>query len=101
MGKLHTWAVTIAAVVVGLSPGLAILSARPIARLIRGTLWPRPVDNRGAQRLYVPSFPGRSRDGDDDALGRQGRGSLCYWCRYHQPLTEAGRIVGPSGPLPI
>jgi|SRR6516165_53855 len=48
MGKLHTWAVTMAAVVVGLSPGLAILSARPIARLIRGTLWPRPVDNRGA-----------------------------------------------------
>jgi len=46
MGKLHTWAVTIAAVVVGLSPGLAILSARPIARLIRGTLWPWPVDNR-------------------------------------------------------
>jgi len=34
MGKLHTWAVTIAAVIVGLSPGLAILSARPIARLI-------------------------------------------------------------------
>jgi len=44
MGKLHTWAVTIAVVVVGLSPGLAIFSASSIARLLHRALWPRPED---------------------------------------------------------
>jgi len=42
MDNLSDWVATIAAVAVGLMPGLAILSARSIARLIYHTLGPRP-----------------------------------------------------------
>jgi hypothetical protein len=42
MNDLPPWVVTIAAVAVGLMPGLAILSARSIARLIYHMLEPRP-----------------------------------------------------------
>ena len=42
MENLPDWAVSIIAVAVGLSPGLAILSARSIARLIYHMLGPRP-----------------------------------------------------------
>ena len=42
MDNLPTWAVTIAATAVGLMQGLAILSARSIARLIYHMLGPRP-----------------------------------------------------------
>jgi hypothetical protein len=42
MDNLSDWVVTIAAVAVGLMPGLAILSARSIARLIYHMLGPRP-----------------------------------------------------------
>jgi hypothetical protein len=42
MDNLPTWAVWIAAVAVGISPGLAILSTPTIARLLHRFLWPRP-----------------------------------------------------------
>jgi hypothetical protein len=42
MDNLPTWAVEVAAVAVGLSPGLAILSARSIARLLHLALRPWP-----------------------------------------------------------
>ena len=42
MDTLPDWAVTIIAIAVGLSPGLALLSARSIARLLHRALWPRP-----------------------------------------------------------
>jgi hypothetical protein len=42
MDNLPLWVVTIAAAAVGLSPGLAILSARRIAQLINRALLPRP-----------------------------------------------------------
>jgi hypothetical protein len=42
MDNLPDWVVTIIAIAVGLSPGLAILSARSIARLLHRALWPRP-----------------------------------------------------------
>ena len=42
MDSLPEWAVSIIAVVVGLSPGLAIPSARRIARLLHRLLRPRP-----------------------------------------------------------
>ena len=42
MDSLPGWAVSIIAVVVGLSPGLAIPSARRIARLLHRLLRPRP-----------------------------------------------------------
>jgi hypothetical protein len=42
MDNLPDWAVSIIAVVVGVSPGLAILSARRIAWLLHRALWPRP-----------------------------------------------------------
>jgi hypothetical protein len=42
MDILPTWVVMIAAFAVGLSPRLAILSARSIARLLHRLLWPRP-----------------------------------------------------------
>jgi hypothetical protein len=40
--NLPYWAASIIAIAVGLSPGLAVLSARSIARLIHRALWPRP-----------------------------------------------------------
>jgi hypothetical protein len=47
MDNLPTWAVEVAAVAVGLSPGLAILSARSIARLLHLALrsWPKVPAN--------------------------------------------------------
>ena len=42
MDNSPSWAVTIAAVAVGVSPGLAILSTRLIARVLHLALWPRP-----------------------------------------------------------
>jgi hypothetical protein len=42
MDNLPAWAASIIAVAVGLSPGLAILSARRIAWLLHRVLWPRP-----------------------------------------------------------
>jgi hypothetical protein len=42
MDHLPDWAVTIIAVAVGLGPGLAILSARPIGRFLHRTLLARP-----------------------------------------------------------
>ena len=41
MDTLPDWAVTFIAIAVGLSPGLALLSARSIARLLRRALFPR------------------------------------------------------------
>jgi hypothetical protein len=42
MDNLPAWALWIITAAVGLSPGLAILGARPIARLLHRVLWPRP-----------------------------------------------------------
>jgi hypothetical protein len=47
MDSLPDWAVSVIAVAVGLSPGLAILSARSIARLIHRVPWP---DTEGARQ---------------------------------------------------
>jgi hypothetical protein len=42
MDGLPDWVVTIIAVAVGLSPGLALLMARPIGRFLRRVLLERP-----------------------------------------------------------
>jgi hypothetical protein len=42
MNDIPNWASSIIAVAVGLTPVLAILSARPIARLLYRALLPRP-----------------------------------------------------------
>ena len=42
MENLPDWALWIITIAVGVSPGIAILSARPIARLIYHMLGPRP-----------------------------------------------------------
>jgi hypothetical protein len=42
MDNLPDWVVSVIAVVVGLSPGLALLMARPIGRFLRRTLLERP-----------------------------------------------------------
>jgi hypothetical protein len=49
MDNLPTWVVTIAAVAVGLSPGLALLLTRPIVRLLHRVLSSRAkiVDQPG------------------------------------------------------
>ena len=44
MDDLPSWALSIIAVAVGLTPGVAILLARPIAQLLHRVLWPRPVE---------------------------------------------------------
>jgi hypothetical protein len=50
MDNLPEWAVSIIAVAVGLSPVLAILSARRIAWLLHRALWPRPEAGREPAR---------------------------------------------------
>jgi hypothetical protein len=45
MDNLPDWVVSIIAVAVGLSPGLAILSVRRIARLLHRALWSRPKEH--------------------------------------------------------
>jgi hypothetical protein len=42
MDSLPEWVVSVIAIGIGLSPGLAILSARSIARLLYRVLAPRP-----------------------------------------------------------
>jgi hypothetical protein len=42
MDNLPAWALWIITTAVGLSPGLALLLVRPIARLLHRLLWPRP-----------------------------------------------------------
>jgi hypothetical protein len=42
MRNLPDWAVSVTAVAVGLSPGLALLMARPIGRFLRRALLERP-----------------------------------------------------------
>jgi hypothetical protein len=42
MDNLPDWAVSIIAIAVGLSPGLALLMARPIGRFLRCVLLERP-----------------------------------------------------------
>ena len=42
MDNLPAWALWIITAAVGLSPGLALLLVRPIARLLHRPLWPRP-----------------------------------------------------------
>jgi hypothetical protein len=42
MDSLPDWALWIITAAVGAAPGLAILSARRIARLLHRVLWPRP-----------------------------------------------------------
>jgi hypothetical protein len=50
MDDLPNWASSIIAVAVGLLPGFALLSARPIARLLYRVLWPRPVEAPQSRR---------------------------------------------------
>ena len=57
MNDLPPWAVTIAAIAVGLVPGLAILSARPIARLIYHVLGPRIEVMREPEGGPAPDEP--------------------------------------------
>jgi hypothetical protein len=57
MDNLPAWAVSIIAVAVGLGPGLAILSARSIARLLNRTLWERPEVAPQSGREPVPEGP--------------------------------------------
>jgi hypothetical protein len=42
MDSLPDWAISIIAIAVGLSPGLALLTARPIGRFLRRVLVDRP-----------------------------------------------------------
>jgi hypothetical protein len=57
MHNLPDWAVSITAAAVGLSPGLALLSARSIARLLHRALRPRPEVAPKAGREPVRQEP--------------------------------------------
>jgi hypothetical protein len=69
MDSLPTWAVSIIAVAIGLSPGIALLAARPIGRFLRrkllarssqlaaqkvsqGELDSKPIKERGNGRAF-------------------------------------------------
>ena len=58
MDNLPDWAVSIIAVAVGLSPGLALLMARPIGRFLRPTLLETPEEHLSpdlSRRVSAPS----------------------------------------------
>jgi hypothetical protein len=57
MDNLPTWALWIITAAVGISPGLAILSAPSIARLLRRLLWPRPEVRPEPQPEPTPEEP--------------------------------------------
>jgi hypothetical protein len=51
------WAVTFIVIAIGLSPGLALLSARSIARPLHRELWPRPEAAPQSRREPVRQEP--------------------------------------------
>jgi hypothetical protein len=51
MENLPDWAASIIAIAVGLGPGLAVLSARSIARLLYRALSPRPEVEPGVKPI--------------------------------------------------
>jgi hypothetical protein len=59
MENLQPWVVTIVAVAVGFTPGLAVLSARSIARRIYSVLGPRPKVTREPDGELTRDEPAR------------------------------------------
>jgi len=57
MDNLPLWATWLITVTVGISPGLAILSACPIARLLHRVLWPRPEVAAQPESEPAPEAP--------------------------------------------
>jgi hypothetical protein len=87
MEKLPPWAVTIAAVAVGLMPGLAMFSASSIARLLHRASWPRPK--------VVPGSEGEQPHGEPAALASPARMTRRTGCR---PLAaQMTRSVSAAG----
>jgi len=79
MDNLPPWALWIITAIVGIGPGLAILSARSIARLLHRVLWPRPE---------VASKPGREPSHGEPA----GWQPANRWRRAHRRPIRAGRV---------
>ena len=63
MDNLPPSAAEIAALAVGLMPGLAIFSARPLARLLHRVLGPRPNAGRKPGPKSRPAFRGGAQVG--------------------------------------
>jgi hypothetical protein len=57
MDNLPAWALWLVTVAVGLGPGLAILSARPIARLLHRALSPHDSGHRPVPATAVVAAP--------------------------------------------
>jgi len=57
MGNLPIWALWPITIAVWASPGLAILSARSIARLLHRVLWPRPKKAAHSRRQLAHGQP--------------------------------------------
>jgi hypothetical protein len=70
MNNLPDWVVSIIAVAVGLSPGLAVLSARSIARLLYWALSPYPDVALGRNPTHE-TRPRLQLYEDDDALSAE------------------------------
>jgi hypothetical protein len=97
MDSLPTWAVSIIAGAIGLSPGIALLAARPIGRFLRckllarssqqvsqGELNSKPIKERGNGHAFGSVLAVRS-----EALAEGGSEPRCQAGRY-------GRHRGPS-----
>jgi hypothetical protein len=63
MDNLLPWVGTITALAVGLGPGLAILSARPLALLLHRALGPRPTTAPKPGPKSRPAFRGGAQVG--------------------------------------
>jgi hypothetical protein len=57
MDNLPSWVSWIMTIAVVISPGIAFLSVRPIARFLHWLLWPRPEVGRKPEREPVREEP--------------------------------------------
>jgi len=96
MDSLPDWAASIIAVAVGLSPGLALLMARPIGRFLLRTLLERPEVSPQSRREPVQAIRPGQRFSRRFAILRApvccrqaaARGRRCVFCNGN------GQIVG-------
>ena len=77
MDDLPSWALWIITAAVGVSPGLAVLSARPIPRLLHRALWARPeVTPRPGREELAEFGDRRAAPRSRSKLGDPGRVAL-------------------------
>ena len=92
MGNLPIWALWPITIAVWASPGLAILSARSIARLLHRVLWPRPKKAAHSRRSWhTDNRSSLQLRGDEQSDADRGSGVA----------AREGRATSRLRPLPL